>query len=833
MRKIIMLCSLLAFSAVLQAQRPGGNGKPQMPSIGRLYGKIIELSSKAAVPYASVAIYDFAKDTLIDGGLTKGNGEFSLENLPFGRFKFKVKSLGYKTFEQTVTINPQSVEQDLGDISIQSNATDLGTTTVAAQKSAVQMGIDRKIFNVDKNIVSAGGTAKDVLKNVPSVTIDNDGNVLLRNSATQIYVDGRPTSLTIDQIPADQIDRIEIITNPSAKFDASTSGGILNLVMKRNTKPGYNGMVSTSIGSGYDLNAWGNRYNLLANLNIKQKKYNFSIAYTKNQTTNPNAKGYTHRIDYINGSSLLSNQNNVANFGMGMQFGRVGFDYYLNNRNTITLNYNYSEGKFKIGDAQTFDLANQSNIIYQYGSRNNLTTNRFYNHTSQANWKKTFPKQGKELVTDFNYIISHSNSLADYQTQNYKGDGTPDPSERQINTGNNNSNAYTFQMDYINPISDSIKIETGVRSYYKQMSSLLNVEVLNTGTNKMEYNPYISSNYAFYDMVNAAYFNYQRKLKKIGFQGGLRFEQSHFKGDPRNDSLTVFSYSYPGTGKNILKSLFPSVYFSKKLKHEQEWQVNYSRKINRPNYMQMTPFIMMADKVSYRIGNPRLAPEFINLAEVNYQKNWKKGSLLSSLYFKSIQNPLTNYSYRSPDNAMLLATTTINGKLQTSFGTDHTFKYTFIKKLEVTLNTNVFYTKISSDYAGQTYTSKGVNWMGKVIALYKLPKDISLQLSGNYESPKVIPQGKTKPQYGIDFGFLKEIYKKASINLTVNDIFNTRRNGAIYDTPDYYQELSRRRETRYVKLTLMYRFGKVDASIFKRKATKPSNSGGEGGMIDY
>lgn len=262
------------FSTQVFAQFPsGGNGSMaggKMPSIGRLYGKLIDAKTKEPVEFASVALFFYGKDSAIAGVLTKQNGDFSLDNLPVGGFKLRIQFLGYKTIDQKIFINFSKLETDMGDIKLEPDETLLQEATVVADKSVVTLSIDKRVYNVDKDLSVKGGTALDAMKNVPGVSVDADGNATMRNSTPQIYIDGRPTTLTLQQIPSDQIERIEVITNPSVKFEAASSGGILNLVIKKNiSRPGYNGVVMGGIGNT-------DRYNGMVNLNIKENPWNVS-----------------------------------------------------------------------------------------------------------------------------------------------------------------------------------------------------------------------------------------------------------------------------------------------------------------------------------------------------------------------------------------------------------------------------------------------------------------------------------------------------------------------------------------------------------------------------
>jgi hypothetical protein len=273
--------------------------KTKSVNIGRAYGKIIEKETKAPVPFASIVLFvtKLGKDSIVSGGLTSENGDFSLDNLPFGSFKFKVQFIGFVPIEKMISVSMQNIEQDLGDIALTRDEKILKTVEITGTKN-MDLGIDRKVFYVDKNTVSSGGTALDVMKTVPSVTLDSDGNPLLRNNSVTVYIDGRPSGLSLQQIPSDDIEKVEIITNPSAKFEAGATSGILNIVLKKNKKPGYNGLISVGAGTG-------NRFNSTVTFNLKEKKYAIGLTYSSNNVLNGGLLGFTNRLNYSNTLSGL------------------------------------------------------------------------------------------------------------------------------------------------------------------------------------------------------------------------------------------------------------------------------------------------------------------------------------------------------------------------------------------------------------------------------------------------------------------------------------------------------------------------------------------------
>lgn len=834
MKTYFQLLTFITFISIAgKAQMPGMGSMKGMkdPKLGRVYGKILDNATGLPVEYASVQVLWYSKDSLLGGSLVKPNGDFAVDGLPsFGQIRVKVQFIGYKNYIQKVYLSPpDKVDQDLGDIRLMLDDKTTREVEITAEKSTVTLGIDRRIYNVDKDLSAKGGTAVDVMKNVPGVTVDADGNAQLRNQSPTIFVDGRPTSLTLQQIPADQIERVEIITNPSVKFDASATGGILNIIMKRNTKPGYNGMLMSYIGTG-------DRYGGMANLNLKGGPWNVSLMYSYNQSINNN-NGYTNRTQLNDTTKTVLgyfNQKNIARMLNRFNFGKIGIDYNINNRNTITFSEMIMGGEFNTNDIQNYAVLGSNQTTYLSGDRINNQTAKFNHFTSQLLYRKTFPKIGKELTFDLNnnFTISNNSYLfSTFMPYDSLGNRTGE-NFYQKNIGSTDANQFTFQADYVNPISETKKIELGVKSYYKYSDSKNNTSNAIVTAETFERDSAMSNHYKIDDIINAAYINYSAKtFFGIGYQAGLRFEQSYYSGKIADKNL-AFSYSYPSNSNDILKSLFPAIYFSKKLKKNQELQLNVSRKIQRPNFFQLMPFVMFADNQNRRIGNPQLKPEFRNISEINYNKIFSKGSYLGSGYFRYEEQPITEIAYFSPNpgESTVLINTTINGKNSFRYGIENTVKLTFFKNLDVTLNANAFYIYIKGLVVENQpeVTAEGYAYNAKGTISYKFPKNITLQVNGNYESPRILLLGYSKPIYSIDVSLNFMIKTKWILNATLSDAFNTRVSGTHYETPYYVQDLSRRRETRYVRFTVSYLFGKMDASIFKR-SKQMRGMGQEGG----
>ncbi len=815
---IFTLLLILSYSICSIAQeRPQGQGnggnRPQGqgggwtkgPSIGRVYGKLIEADSKQSVPYASVVVVrSFGKrDTIVGGALTAENGEFSIAELPLSNLKVRITFVGYKNFEQVVTLSqPDNTELDMGNIKLQSDSKVLDAVEIKTQKTGVQLGLDKKVFNVDKNITATGGTAEDVLKNVPSVSVTDDGSAQLRNKNTTVYVDGRPTVLNLNQISSEQIDQVEVITNPSAKFDASTTGGIINIVMKKNKKPGYNGSVS--LGTGYPK-----RLNAMGNVNIKEGRFNWQASGMYMLGAN-DVEGYSNRTSLSKG--LILNQFNQTSINSNSNIhamGRLGTDYTVNNRNTFSIFGNAMHGQFDNTEKQKFDETLPSKEIVYNGNRNLASNNAFDNYGLQMMWRKTFPKRGQELTADLTNNWRNMKSGGDWTTNNFKKDGTPyanNPS-RQINVGTTKGSQMTVQLDYTNPINDSTKWEIGARSYMNGSDQSFLADSIFTDKTTKRITAQ-STDLTINENVNAAYVTYTGKSRGIGYQMGLRYEQSVFKGTSRLGGEGKFGYDYT---KDLFRSLFPSVYISKKLTANSEFQINLSRKVNRPDFRQIQPFIRSADSKSYQVGNPSLRPEFISIAEMNYNHLWKNNNWLISLFLRHEDDPFE--SYAELDAAGLIKNSFKNAKSNDEYGIDNTLKLGLSKNIELTLSSNTFFKTLKTDSTNLS----GVVWNGKTSLNWKLPKEFSTQISGNFESKEISLQGYRSATGFMDLALKKDFGRKASLTFSVNDVFNSRKRVSYTETSFFIQEQLRRREVRNIRLNFQYRFGKMDASLFNKK----------------
>jgi len=811
-------------SGSVVAQRPGGPGGGGRPSIGKVYGKVIDAGSRKGVEFATVQLLRTPGDSVLGGALTKENGDFILEKLPFGPFKLKVAFLGYANMGIEGRITPDQVEQDMGNLLLEANAAVLQDAEVTGERSQTVLQVDRRIYNVEKDLSVRGGTAVDVMKNVPGLSVDADGGVTLRNSSPQIMVDGRPTVLTLEQIPADEIERVEVITNPSVVFDASSTGGIINVVLKKSTQPGYSGQLQAGAGTN-------NRYQTGGNLNIKEGRWTFQLSGNYNFSGN-NTQSLTAREDLQEGNVVgrFDQQGNSgsdrSNFG-----GRFGVDWKASNRSTLTLSQSVRGRNYANDDRLDYTATNGSGGILDQGVQLNEQTSDGTEMTSQVMFRHRMPKEGREWSTDLTYNRSRRTNDAVYTTSTFDPDGVEVVGSPRVqdNTGSTEADQFTWQFDMADPRGERDKLEYGLRSNIRVERSILDVTVA-TDTSAAERNPTLSNDFDITDMVNAAYINWIHKINdQWGFQAGLRTEITRFTSTIQDKGLS-FNYYYPDGLEDLWKALFPAIYVSRKWEDTRELQFNASRKIRRPNFFQVMPFIMFSDSRNLRVGNPTLAPEFTNMGEVNHllpfgpgRSNW-----LSSAFVRYTENVITSYVYPLPEDPDILVSTFVNGDDSWTAGWENTVKLELSKAFQFTVGGTLQYVEISAGDGRSSNSGWQAN--GKLNLMGRLPKDWSVQLNGELEGKRPIPQGYSIGNWGIDLSSTKEFNKHWSATLMVNDVFFTRKWGTVLDTPTLYQENERRREMRFVRLTLTWKFGEQDASFFRRRQPRAEpGTGGEGG----
>ena len=813
MKYLIALSALFCLPFAATAQRQGGQS-----ASGRIYGKVVDGNSQQGVGFATVAVLQPSDSSVVNGVLTKENGDFNIENIKMGQYLLQIKFIGYDPMYQAFTLAPGKSTQDLGNFKLQTSTAQLDAVDITAQKSAYSMSLDKKVFDVSKSLTSVGGTAQDVLKEVPSVTVDIDGNVSLRNGSPTIFVNGKSTTLTLDQIPAESIERIEVITNPSSKYSAEGMSGILNIVLKKDRKPGING----SIRAGGDTNGG---YNGGGNISLYRNPFNITASYFLHHRNSPTTST-THRENLFN-HSLLDQSSDGKRYGQ-FQMGRLGIDYFMDNRNTFSIEGGIGGGDFNGSETLKSFYDNAGSDLDSSSTRKTRDGHNFRFLFGDFDYKHTFKKEGHELTGNINVSKSKNGGDGLYKTDFYDADDKlEDYQLNQQNRQDGDGTRFSAQADYVNPLTKTLKLEAGLKYDSRSSNSIYDVYDLveKNGGYDTVFNDLLSSDYNYDEKIYAAYAQFSQQFEKFGYQLGLRAEQYSYSGSIPSEG-TTFSPTKDELG------LFPSAYLTYKLSEGDQLQVNYSRRVNRPNFWQRIPYTDYSDPQNLRKGNPDLKPEYTNSFEFSYNKLFGQSNFLATLYYRNTNNEIIRYSEPYHDSPDTLISYSINANTNNSYGAEFTLQTQLTNWWNITANFNLFQTDLDATLNGKKVTNNAISWFGKLNTEAQLPAGFSAQLSGRYSGPRLNAQGKSYRYGGLDIGMKKTLFKKktGTVTLTFSDIFNTDKYKSIDEVPDVFtQTRIRQRSSRYLRLTFTYNFGKQNLQLFKRKANKSSQGGG-GGM---
>ncbi len=802
----------IVFSAlptlIFGQQARQNNGQPDAFTVANheVIGKVVAGSSNKGVGFATVEVLRAKDSSVIAGVLSKDNGDFAIEQLPSGKFILHINYVNFSGIYHPFTLSPKSTSVDLGNFKLASKVVTLKGVTVTATTPAYTMALDKKVFDASKSLVSTGGDATDVLKQIPSVNVDIAGNVTLRNGTPKIYVDGKQTLLTLDEIPAESIDKVEIITNPSSKYDAEGMSGIINILLKKNRRPGINGTLRAGADTYGGANAG-------ANLNVYKKPFNFTLSYFLHQHNQPYTSDLTR--NNLIGNNWLEQNTDGKRTG-AFQMGQFGLDYFLNNRNTISFNGKVGGGNFLTKETLKSDFLDSTLNSDSTSQRSTYNKNHFLFHSEDLSYKHTFKKEGHILTADFNLQNFTNGGNGSYQTLFFDKNGSLMPGTSfQTNTTNGKSSYFTSQVDYVNPITQNTKLEAGLKTTHRDYNSTYDVYDLDsTG---YVFNNYLSSDYTFKENIYAAYIQFSSQWHKLGYELGLRGEQYDYSGTIPSKSL-IFKPSADKPG------LFPSAFLTYKFTDNEQLQVNYSRRVERPSFWQRIPYINLSDPQNLTEGNPDLKPQYTNSFELSYNQLFGHGAnFMTTIYFRNTIDQITTYTEPFNNSRDTLISYSINANTNNSYGAEFTLATPIVKWWNITANMNVFQTNISANVKSASFSNSKFSWFAKINSDMKLPAHFSIQINGNYNSPVATPQG-TMKQFGyVDLGLKKDFLKKknASLILSLADVFNTRERESSFNIPGVFiQNEIEKRASRLLRLNFTYNFGKTNFQLFKRKQNK-------------
>jgi outer membrane receptor protein involved in Fe transport len=767
-----------------------------------LTGKVIDAQSNAPIPYASVRVFKSADSSLVSGGITNDNGQFSID-VPLGRFYTLVEFIGYKPFTvPSFSIEKNTQTYPLGDIKIATSAKTLDEVVVQAEKSTMELALDKKVFNVGKDLSNAGGTATDILSNIPSVSVDVEGNVKLRGSDNvRILIDGKPTGLVsfkggagLQQLQGSMIEKVEIITNPSARYEAEGMAGIINIVLKKQQKQGFNGSFELITGNPAN-------YGVAANINYRHKKINFFLNYGLAYRKVPGL-GNQYQEVYGMDTTFITELDRKSNITGLHNNARGGLDYYFDDKNILTAYYMLRRTDVKrITDLFYKDYINSANNLRTNTYRQQDETETEPNSEYALTYKRSFAQKGQELTADVRLLDYWERSDQTFTQNSTFANGTPNINDTKLQKSLNDEfeKQYLIQIDYTHPLSIGSqkdgKLEAGIRTSFRDM---INDYVVTERNSKGEFFalPDLDNYFIYDENILAAYAILGNKKEKISYQFGLRGEITDVK--------TTLQQTNEVNPRNYA-NLFPSAHITYKLPKENALQLSFSRRIRRPLYNDLSPFSTFSDNRNFFSGNPNLDPEYSNAFELGHIKYFEKGSLTSAIYFRHTTDKIQ--SVRRVDNIGFATTQPENLLKEDAYGAEFTSQYTPLKWWKLDFNINFFRaitdgSNIQTNLASDTYS-----WFARQTSRFSLPQNIDFQVRMNYEAAQITPQGERLPIWFMDLGINKDVMKKmGTVTLNVSDVFNTRRNRSITRGENFYTNSDFQFRRRQINLTFNYRF---------------------------
>lgn len=801
------------FALPLWGQNPNNNSI----KIGSVDGTILDSISKKPVEYASVRICKVEDSSVVSGIYTDEKGFFVLEQLPSGKFFARITQLDYKEkFIGPFVLTPQKPLKKLGTIGLVSNASAIEEIVVTGKKQVLQSSIDKKVYNVGEDISVQGGTANDVLNNIPSIEIDQDGKLSLRGDGNvTILIDGRPSTLgkaALDGISASSIDRIEVVTNPGAKYDPDGTSGIINIVLKKNIRRGINGNVNLSA-------ATGNTFNGSTALSLRNTKFNL-YGNVNSDYRDGFRNNYSTIDQRITTDSIVGlNQVRLGQDLSKNTTAKIGMDLYVKDRNTVfwSLAGNVNN-RTRLGDQVNYRTINRLDTIQNW-NRFSSDPSKRYNADANLGWNHEFDKEKGTLDLTFSQSLSAENNEGFYFQEDVFPI-SPFVQDQTLSSKENNSIS-TLSFDIVRQLPKEWRLETGLKGIHRNM--VVNTNSASRINTALPYQPDTLAffNYAYTERIYSAYGTMAKQWNKFKYQFGVRLEQSYQ--EPRLISKKL-NYS------NDYFNIFPSGFVRYQLAKKSELSLGYSKRINRPNAENLNPFTSYADPFNLRRGNPALRPEYIHSVDLGIDVNTQKWSFTGSIYHRIATNVIQRVKIFYADG--ISAGTFANVDQSQSTGTEVVIQYRPLPIWRNVLSGNTNYIVYTDKSNESNFNRSGFVVGGKFSSTLDLmKKTLTLQLNARYNAPGVSAQGKFQPRGSVDFSADKSLDGgKWGIGMRVSDIFNTQGFNFEVDQPNIYQVASFKWQTRRIYVSIRYKFGRTDFNTEKKKGNDAPQSGGGGGF---
>ncbi len=810
---------ILIFAVFICSIMSANNNKTDLIT-GSISGKIIDQTQNAPIAYAAIVIKSLDGSKTITGGITKEDGSFEIHKIKEGTFNLEVQYIGFKTYSQQIIISKNKRKINLGTISLEEESEQLQGVEVVAERTTMEQKIDRKVINVGKDLTTAGASASDIMNNIPSVSVDSQsGELSLRgNSNVRVMVDGKlsnvPVAQLLKQIPSTSIKSIELITNPSAKYNPEGMSGIINIILHKNANIGFNGTLNVGLTKANNA-----KFNSSVDLNYRNGKFNLYGNYGNNIGKNNN-RGFLFREEENSEQFFKFFDNNKSHLY------KIGVDFYVNDNNTISFftNQNKYDGKSSGStDVVYYNDLNQNSSQLFNNTKDNLSEQ--YNF----DYKIDFKKEGHNLELELDYNEFNNDEDAAF---NFSGNTTIPNYKDFVNTKRTQKIA---NLDYVNPLDSISKLELGVEARVFET----NVAYNSTGFTFNENGNLIAtpdSDFIYGMDIYSAYATYGQNYKKWSYQVGLRVEDVAVKADTNN--IRSFSDNYT--------EFYPSGFLKYSASEKNQYQLSYSRRVDRPGLGQVNPIREWSTPLISSLGNPSLKPQFTNSYELNYTRRLEKGSITTGVFYRTIKDEISRSVTidRIDLNKIILSFDNFDDT--SSYGLELSGSYKATKWWSINGSFDLYNqtqrgiterltgsnnTATIADITEEKVQIDNTTWNVRMNNSFKATKKLSLQVFGFYRGRNENLQFKIKPMYFVNTGARYSFAQgKGTLSVNYNDVFNTMRFAFDSDNP-YTQNGQFNWESRSIYAGLSYMFGSGKNRASKRKRRDSNTKQGGGGML--
>lgn len=789
-----------------------------------LSGKIIDKTSSIPVEFAVITISKSDNKQVVNGGTADANGNFNIE-INNGNYDIKFEFPGYKTQEK---LNQNiSIDTNLGNILFETESSQIETVVIRGERTTVDIKLDKKVYNVGQDLMVKGGTVSDVLDNIPSVAVDVEGNISLRgNESVRVLIDGKPSTAinvtdALRMLPADAIDKVEVITNPSARYDAEGGGGILNIILKKGKNKGLNGTLIATAGDPRNNG-------ISANINSKTDTYNLFTTISYNDRNNPGKTKINQenleQNSYIEERRFSDRYSKGANVNFGMEV-------FLNKDKsaTWTNSINYRNNAGNTDENVTYRNFNLNRDFINTRFRDNISENDNEAIEYSSNFLKKFKKDGHKLTIDASFSLNKEDEFSNIYGS-YLETGAFVSDEKTSKIGRQNRNL--FQADYVLPLGKGMQFELGARGSYTNSNS--DYEVLERVTQNDPYTniPGFTNNFEYIENITAVYTQFGTKFfNKLSVLAGLRFE---------NTNLEINQLLTNDLNKRNYNNLFPSLFFTYELNDDSSLSLNYSKRISRPRDRFINPFSSYTSNTNLFIGDPKLNPAFTDAYDIGYLRKWDKITFSTSAYYNHTTDSFQTVrkeSGRFIGTIPVIINSPFNLGEDNRIGIEFTVNYSLKKWWKLNSNVNYFYNETKGNYqftnsnnvlVNQNFDFKSSTWSARITSKINLPYKIDWQTNLNYNAGQKMAQGKNKGIAAMNLAFSKDVLKdKATIAFNVNDVFNSRKRIQDLQLPtvNSYSEMQWR--VRAITVSFTYRFNKLKTDKDPKPKMQEQDGGGE------